>query len=237
MARPSTPEKALALLERKARRGPGAVQVEDVLALAPLGDAVAAEALRGLAAEWPRTGRLAAGDGARAVPLGRWADFVCALLEGGCEAVVALARTERERRVDAEDGGPEGGIALGVLEQVRSLEAVRAVLALAADARAELGTRRGLAVRCAGALNALTWFEPRVDVPEPEAAEARALLHALLALDLSAADAGLACWALRGVGDDGSLRLLSALAPLPAPWHDAPSDAVKAIRRRLRGRA
>lgn len=236
MPRPRSLARALSALLSKARRGERAVQVEDVLALVPVGDAAAASVLRSAASGWPRTARLAPSDGVRVVPLGRWADYVCAVIEGGCDAVVALARSPDERRLDEEDGASQGGIALAVLEQVRNLDAVRAVLALAADARLNLPARRSLAVGCASALNNLTWFEPRVEVREPEAADARALLHALLAFGLSAAEAGTVFCAMRAVGDEASLRLLSAVGPLAPPWQSTASDAAKAIARRLRAR-
>jgi len=220
-------------LQSKTRRGARAVQPEDLLAFVALGDPAAVPALRAASSAWPRTGRMA-GTERRLAPLGRWADYACAALEGGCQRVVELARDPGERRLDAEDGIPEAAFALGVLKEIRSQASIRAVLALASDARSDLAGRRSLAIGCAGVLNDLLCFDPRVAPTEPDAGEARTLLHALLALDLTAAEAGIVCCALRGAGDETSLEQIARLGPLPEPWSSAPEEAARAIRTRLR---
>jgi hypothetical protein len=234
-AAPSAPE-LLKRLHGKARRGPRAVDVEDLLPLAALRDPAAAAQLRALAAGWARRGRTP-GSAAREVPLGRWADHVCAALEGGPAAVVELARTDEGRRLDAEDGFGEASIALSVLAAVRTEESVRAVLALAADALADLDARRALAVGCASALNDLTAFKDPVRPSDEVAAEARAFLHALAARPLSSAEVATACLALRGVGDESSLELVKRLPELPRPWEKTADWTARAIRARLRARA
>jgi hypothetical protein len=225
----------LARLHGKARRGPRAVDVEDLLPLAPFRDPAAAAQLRVLAAGWPRRGRIEGSD-AREVPLGRWADHVCAALEGGPAAVVAHARVEEERRLDVEDGFGEGSIALSVLAAIRTEEGLRAVLALAADALGDLAARRALAVGCASALNELTAFAAPVAVPEDVAAEARAFLHALAVRPLSSAEVATACLALRGVGDESTLALVKRLPALPRPWEKTGEWTARAIEARLRPR-
>jgi hypothetical protein len=238
VARPRSLAQILKTFQSKARRGPRAVQVEDLLAFVALGDAGAAPELRAAAADWPRAGRSPVAGGLRQAPLGRWVDYVCAALEGGCERVVALARDPGERSLDADEGLGEAGFALGVLKEVRSEASIRAVLDLASDARAALTERKGLAVGCASALNDLLCFDPPVTASQSSEVEARAFLHSLLALDLSAAEAGTVCCALRGVGDESSLQLIARRGPLAAPWSSVPAEATKAIQKRLRsGRA
>lgn len=235
MKRPTSPDEALERLEAKARRGARAVDVEDLLALAAAREPGRSARLRALAAGWPLRGR-EPGSAARVPPLGRWAAYVCAALEGGPDAVVALARTAEERALDAEDGFGEASLALGVLAAIPTEESVRGVLALAADAAADLDGRRALAVGCASALNELTALGDPVAVGDEPAAAARAFLHALLARPLATAEAAVACCALRGVGDAASLEVLARVPELPRPWAGTVRAAAGAIRARLRAR-
>jgi hypothetical protein len=220
-------------LDGKARRGARAVDVQDLLPLAAFRDGAAAAQLGTLAEGWARRGRVEGG-AAREVPLGRWADHVRAALEGGPGAVAARARDEAERRLDVEDGFGEASIALSVLVAIRTEESLRAVLALAADALADLDGRRALAVGCASALNELTAVGHAVPVTDDVAVRARAFLHALAVRRLSSVEVATACLALRSVGDESSVELVERLPELPRPWEKTPEWTVKAIRARLR---
>lgn len=218
-----------------ARAAAGGVDVEDLLPLAATRDAAVGAELRALAADWPRRGRVE-GSAARIVPIGRWAEHVCAALEGGPAAVSDLAQRPEQQALDVEDGFAQASVALAVLCAIRSEESVRAVLALGRHAACDLEARRALAVACAGALNELVALRDPVPLSDETAAEARAFLHALLPRPMSTAETAIACCALRGVGDESSLELLSRVPPLPRPWARVAADAARAIGWRLRAR-
>jgi hypothetical protein len=159
----------------------------------------------------------------REVPLGRWAEYVCAYLEGGSPRLMQLSLAGGDRT---------GSFALAVLKAVRTIESVQSVLSLTrAAGQAE---NRALAIGCADALNDLLVFKPQVAIDPALASEARGFLHRLLATKLATPDLALVYGALRAVGDASTLELIEGGAPPAPPWEELQAIVIRAIRQRLR---
>lgn len=201
----------LTRLSARARRRD--VEVEHLLAFAQLGDARAAAPLRELAAEhgWPLKGR-------GVVPLGAWVDAVAIFLEAGAAGV---ARRVREKKLGVE-------VALGLLEEVPSEEAVKATLLLV-----PIAEKQRDAATLTSALGALQTLldgdEPLLVAP----ATARELAHRQLERKLKPVDIASCYGILAAVGDATSLGIIAAHPPLRDPYKGCEKDAARAIKRRL----
>lgn len=202
------------------------VDVEHLLAFAVLGDRAAVAPLQELKKqfEWHQLGRIP-GSTDRYAPLGRWVDYVCAYLDGGCERIVALALDREEQDVLREDGLSPGSYALGLLEELRTPESVAALLHIGAHGS------EALALRCAGALNTLLGGKIRVALAPPQGDAVRVFLHGLLDRKLVEPSVYLA---LREVGNAESIARIEQRRLADPLYEDVPKLVVKRIKQRLR---
>jgi hypothetical protein len=212
---------AIAKLQRLAAKN--AVEVEHLSGLAVLGDASVVPTIRELQERhaWPRENRQG---NAHVVPLGRWAEVVCAYLEGGADALVAYAQRDEPKSFY---------FAVSILSELKSA-AVLALAELAAKVERELRWRILDAVTLAEAINLAMSFKGTPAIYERTATELREFLHALLRQELNHIQRATAVCALRGVGDESSVELIRAMPPFAGPWSGLESTAIKAIRKRLR---
>jgi hypothetical protein len=213
------------------------VEVEHILAVAAIGDPSMVRRLKALKQErgWPDRGRIA-GSTNRIVPLGRWCDYLCEFLEGGCRRMVDLALDPCEVAIDREDGLAAGGFALGILESVKTIDSIRSVLAIACgiEANPELGDLASI-LECVGAFNRLVFFGRAPVLTEDDRTQSRAWLHAMLGRDsvLSVAQVATIYSALRGVGDRETITILAARPASTSPYDKVLRDVLEAIRSRV----
>lgn len=206
-------------LRRKAAKND--LEVEHLTAFAVLGDARAAAVIRELQAKhaWPRSNRAANG------PLARWAEVVCAYLEGGCDALVNYARRPESDSLY---------FAVAVLQEVKSAACVLALAKLSEDTVKALpkGVKDGLSL--ADAINLTLSFKNPPRVQSQTSKCLRSFLHALVRQKLGEPERARVVCALRGVGNEESIRLINQLPAFSGPWAGVESLACKAIRKRLR---
>lgn len=212
------PERAA--LRRRAANG--TLEVEHLLALAVQRDPAAATFIQELATEfaWPRENKI---NGELVAPLGRWAEVVCAYLAGGCQALIAYARQPEQ---DA------ARFAIGVLEELKNPQSVSALAALAADFR-KAPPRLSDSLDLADAINSNLSFKGAPKVSNEDTTVLRDFLHELLHTNLTAAESARVVCALRGVGDERSIRIVSELPPFADQWAGLEAIVCKAIRKRL----
>lgn len=218
----ATIDSKLATLRRKAAAND--VEVEHLTQFAVLGNPIAIPVIRELTAKhgWPRSNCV--GD-AHVAPLARWAEVVCTFLEGGCDALVEYARKPEPKSLY---------FAVSVLEQVKSAAAVLALAELADDIVRASPERTEDALKLASAINLALSFKNPPRVQPNTAAQLRTFLHGLFRLDLSEPQRAVIVCALRGVGDDESIRLIDQLPRFSGPWTGLESLARKAIHKRIR---
>jgi len=215
-------DSAIAKLRRLAAKD--AVEVEHLSALAVIGDAKAVPVVRELHERyaWPRDNR--EGD-KHVVPLGRWAEVVCAYLAGGTDALVAYARREEPKSFY---------FAVSILRELKSAASVLAFAELATEVERNPRAHIEDAVELADAINLALSFKGAPVVYEQAAGELRSFLHAVLRQELSEAQRAAVVCALRGVGDKSSVELIGRMPAFVAPWNGLESTAIKTIRKRLR---
>jgi hypothetical protein len=186
-------------------------------------DAGFGEFLLGLARDldWSEEGVV---HGRRVVPLLRWATVVAAFHEKGLPGLIDLIQ---------RDNMPARFV-FAVLEEIKSVESVQAVLEILGDTRRNPGSEMELANRAATTINLLLSFDGRPELPNEMETEVREFLHALLRLDLSELDRASAVLALRGVGDETSLELIKNFK-FDGAWADTVSTTRRSICRRVKG--
>ena len=227
MGNRSTASEQTAKLIQKLRRkaAKNLLEVEHLFLAARLGDASVVAAIREMQRqyEWPQSNLV---NEEHVAPLGRWADVVCRYIEEGHDGLVALAKDSECRT-----------FCIGLLEDLASAGSVRALVQICTPVLVDPKSHLSLAVRCSEAFNLLLSFNSLDEIGEDKRAEVRGFLHRLLGVDLTAAQRSTVICALRGVGDEESIRLIESSPSLDYPWHGTKETACKAIRTRLRLRS
>jgi len=208
-------------LRRKAQRG--TLEVEDLLRAAKARIPGLAEELRSLGRQhkWSASGLLP--DATRVVPLARWADTASAYAEGGIPALEALVRDKEYLP-----------FVIALLEELRSQEALVALLSLCAEIVKTPSAEPELAWRLATAFNTMLSLKERAPATNEQAAAVRSFLHRLYPLAPDQAKRALVLLALRGVGDEASLALAKSAADFEHPWEGVKATVSAAITKRMR---
>jgi hypothetical protein len=212
----------LAVLRRKAAKNQ--VEVEHLTAFAAIGDRAAVPVVRELQAkyDWPRSNRV---NGRHVVPLGRWAEVVCAYLEGGWDALIDYAR------------GPEPDafyFAISVLEVTKSPVSLVVLTELSSIISKKLSSRKADAVKLAEAINHVLSFKKPPPVYPGTATSLRRFLHALVRQKLTQPERATVVCALRGVGDEESIQIIRELPKFDGPWAGIEINACQTIRKRMK---
>jgi hypothetical protein len=222
---PSIDSKLVALRRRAAKN---TVEVEHLTAFAVLGDPCAAPVIRELAEQyrWSRSGL--DDDGALIGPMGRWAEVICAYLEDGASALVRYARRREAKSFH---------FAVAVLGDLKTTDAVAAMAQLTDDVAKELPERLQDGVELAASLNLTLSFKDPPEVDPRTTKRLRLFLHSLLPLKLSVPQRATVVCALRGVGDDESLRLIGDLPTFAGAWAGTSELVCRVIAKRLKAAA
>ena len=220
-------EDPLDALRRKARGPVGELGPEDVFPLVHAADpAAATTALKELSGAWPRCPCFPK------IPMGSWADAVCALIEGGVRGLIDFSRGDRDLM----------RLACGTLGSVGSAEA-----AAATEVNAALEGLVELESLGAERVPVLAAFEdvlfPRwADVEPGVAKRVRDLLHTRTTGAVNEDELYLATDVLRYVGDATSIALLESYVPSSsaevdeARWRRTRRSIIAEIRKRNRKR-
>lgn len=185
-----------------------------------------AEELARLGAElsWPLDAPQA--DGRHGVPFARWAQVASAYSRGGLAALAPLAMDHARC-----------GFVLAMLEEVGTPDALEALCLFYQPVMVRPESAPETVTPLCRTINRLLCACGDVGLSPSVGSRLRSLLHGALRSPTSPAQAALAVFALRGVGDEETLELLAALPRFESPFQGARGTAMRAIRRRLRVRA
>jgi len=156
------------------------------------------------------------------VPLATWAKVVSAYSEGGLTAVQQL-----------RDEHPT--FCVGLLEEMKSEQAVEALLTWWPQVISFPELRLELAWRIVAALNAVLSFKGAPNVSEASSECVRQFAYRLYPLADREARRAAALLMLRGVGDEQSLAFASAANEFAGAWADTKRHVLQSIRRRIVG--
>lgn len=208
-------------ITRKAKKN--SLEVEDLLEVATIGSAQDATLLQKLKSEhgWP----LQSGEGKnRVVPFGAWSDAICHFLEKQHEGLIQYAAAEPDSVT----------FCVGVLEAVKTVESVEAMLTIASSVESSSSSSHDKLLKIVSGLNLLVSFKDAPSLEPSLSEKARNFIHALLPQCKSQQSRALCVCALRGVGDSASIEIIKALPPFVDAWADLEKSACRQIQTRLR---
>jgi hypothetical protein len=156
-------------------------------------------------------------------PLGTWVTVICCFMKEGHAGLLKHCR-ENARHTD---------LAIGLLEEVKSSESVSTLLAIGNGVVTHPESDRRRATRLAEAFNLILSFKHAPDIGDAQESTIRSFLHCYTLSATSESEISTGLCALRGVGDDSSLKLISRLPELNEPWKGLFLSVRKQIRKRL----
>lgn len=156
------------------------------------------------------------------VPLATWAQVGGAYADGGLAALRQLS-----------DVHPH--FCIGLLEELRSVEAVEALVSWWPQVTSSPEVQPTLAWGIAAALNSILSFEDAPSISEDTSERVRQVSYRLYPLAATDAHRATALLMLRGVGDEKSLAFASAADEFAGAWADTKRNVLSAIRRRVAG--
>jgi hypothetical protein len=162
-------------------------------------------------------------DGSHVVPLAKWAEVAGAYAEMGMPGLEPLSRDFHN-----------APYVLGLLEELNSSEAVATVLELFSPVIHQPQDFPDLLSPLVASINLLMSVKGCPAFSPEQAALAREFLHKAIALMPEQSRQACVVYALRGVGDQQSIDLLSRLRAFEPPYANAKASAVRTIRARLR---
>lgn len=215
-------------LARKASKGPapsahgGSMDVEDMVRFALVHGAEGANEIERLCAQHGWLSEGLREDGTRVVPFARWARACAAFGRGGVPALQPLLADPAL-----------AGFAVGVLEEVKTVESVQALVGFCASAQWQATDATHAEWKAMAALNLLLSFDDGVRVDE---AVMRDVLRTVTrAFDTAATPLlqSICLWAVRGAPVAESLAWVQAIDTADAGVQAARAAAIKSLRRRL----
>ena len=157
------------------------------------------------------------------IPFRRWAVMTCAYLRGGCGGLCVLAEDHKFLP-----------FVFAMLQELHSWEAVDALLAISHEIIKSPGKDMKFAKHVAETLNSLLSFEPVIHISANDASLLRGFLHQYIRLSASDVERALGMLALRGIGNEESIKLIEEQRPLAEPWHETSFVTIRKIRKRLK---
>jgi len=208
-------------LQARARRN--TLEVEHILAAAKARVPGLNEELQRLSSKYGWSASTHLADGTHVVPLAKWAEIAGAYAAKGIGALAPLAAK------------PENaGYVIGLLEEVRSQEALGALIEFFSCTMTAPKTAPETAWRLVQAYNQLLCTKNAVSASPEQSAQVRRFLTLFLREASTDAQVAWVAYALRGVGDASSIELVMGMKDLPYPYQSAKTDAIRFIRKRLR---
>ena len=197
------------------------LEVEHIIEAAFLRDANIAIELESLSGtlNWSEENQ---SNGDQVVPLAKWVRFACVFIRNGYKGLVDSYETETD-------------FSLAFLSEYKSSESVTAILRIGKGLGAEASSKSRNQV--ASAINSILSFSDRPNIDETEAAEARNLLHSYFHADLDEPMQATIYCALRGVGNQASIDLISSQKKLGGAWSGTETAVIKSIKKRMRENA
>ena len=211
----------MSIISIRKRAKAGTLEVEHLLKEAAYPDLDLADALDAMSAElqWHAVDEM--DSGRLMVPLATWAQVVATYCREGYGGLHRLA-TEPKL----------AGFVIGLLEEIRTNEALDTLLLAFRAYLNEPWKDRGVSFRIAAAVNLILGFKPAVHVGMSQAKELQSFLRELYPYAGSDAQRATALLALRGIGDESSAEF-AACQCLGSPWEEVPRIVAKYIRKRL----
>jgi len=158
-----------------------------------------------------------------------WIDIIIDFFENGYQKLIEVAKAGDKKAV----------FAIGVLEETKTIEGFRSLIAILKNCSIENPVEYEIAVATISAINNMISFDSIVTVEESDASVARQFIHNFLIYannpSSNEKDLVIAYCALRKIGDLNTIKLIKKMRPLSRPENlGIDSVAISAIKSRIK---
>lgn len=191
------------------------LNVEDIIEAAQTRDAVVSRVLRELQQKyrWPERS-IRNENGGLTPPMGMWVNVACAFIESGYKGIIEFS-----------DSPEKAHFALSFLQECNEKEAIEAILKIV-----EKHNGKNTLFEAVKAFNLILSFPDAPALNDEMTKSVRGLIHHCIGLSETDTELGTSLCALRGVGNDESIALMSGLPRLKGSWEGTEKLIIKAIR-------
>ena len=156
-------------------------------------------------------------------PMGMWVDVACEYITSGYDGLLSIA--DNENKIS---------FIVAFLQEYKTSESVNTLVQISDLYLSDSKSHKDTIIKIVSGLNLLLSFKGSPEIESSISFKARELVHKTLTLCEAQADYATAICALRGVGNDESIKLLSSIPKLEGSWAGTESIVKKAISKRLK---
>lgn len=156
-------------------------------------------------------------------PMGMWVDAACIFIRDGYKGLIDFSKKTNQAE-----------FAIAFLQEYKTVESVSSLLSIGLYYLGEPEKNKEILIKITGALNLILSFSGAPNIDEADCEQARVIIHKCLSLCTNQSEIGSVICALRGVGNEESIKLISALPKLENEWEGTEKIVTKAIRKRSR---
>ena len=162
-------------------------------------------------------------DGSIIPPMGMWIDVASEYIVNGYDGLFELAKDENKVR-----------FVIGFLQEFKTTESVNVLLRISDIYSVSSNCQKNTLIKIISGLNRILSFPGAPVIEDSTRSKARELIQESLKLCNSQSEYGNLLCALRGVGDEESIKLISIVPKLVGEWSGTESIVKKAIKNRLK---
>jgi predicted transcriptional regulator len=200
------------------------LEVEDIINLSATRDPEVSILLQEIKEmmNWPTT-RIENENGSITPPMGMWADVATEYILNGYDGLYELAQDEQKV-----------SFVISFLEEYKTTESVAVLLKISDLYSANISLHKNTLIDIVSGLNLLLSFPGAPEIEELTCQKARELIHKVLNVCESQAEYSTTICALRGVGNEDSIKLIAKVPKLVDAWSGTESLVKKAIKKRMK---
>lgn len=200
------------------------LEVEDIIKLSATRDPKVSILLQEIKAmmNWPTT-RIENANGSITPPMGMWADVASEFILNGYAGLYELAQ-EKEKV----------SFVISFLSEYKTTESVTVLLNISDVYSPNISLHKHTLINIVSGLNLILSFPGSPEIEEPTCLKARELIHKVLDVCESQVEYATSICALRGVGNEDSIKLIAKVPKLVGAWSGTESLVKKAIKNRMK---
>ena len=155
--------------------------------------------------------------------MGMWVDVACIYIASGYEGLVIIGSKVKQV-----------SFVVAFLQEYKTRESVISLIRIAEYYLDDPSTKNDALIKIASGINLLLSFKDAPEIESSISDRARKVIHKCLSYCKTSAEFATVIYALRGVGDNESIELISNIPKLQDEWLGTENVVKKAIRKRIK---
>ncbi|WP_067522809.1 hypothetical protein [Endozoicomonas ascidiicola] len=156
-------------------------------------------------------------------PLGAWVDVGCEYIANGCEGLINYSKNINN-----------ANFAISILQENKNSKSVESLLKIAEFYSDDMQSHKYILIKIVTALNLILSFKDSPEVEVTIIENVRSLIHKIIGLCENSAEYASTICALRGVGNEESIKLVSTIPKLEGAWSGTERIVTQAIKQRIK---